>query len=643
MGSEGMTADRRPLVGAFANPAEIAAELLPPEAALPVSPATDRRVWDAASGCADRPTMADLIARAETDLGTPWPQPIASQAARAHRDGDRRSWETPAFARQHRLSRAAVAAASTLDERFLDAVADGIVLLCEQSSWCWPAHDDAYLRHGSVLANVDDPFLDLGAGEAVAQLAWIDQLLGAQLDARYPGLRGRIRREARIRVFDPFLVRRDWHWLGLEGDVHNWSPWIHGNVLVAALRLLDRSEDDALRIQIVTRAIEGLDRYVAALPEDGAIDEGYGYWWNGACRTLEALDLVAHATGRTLRTATDVPALRATIAFPHRMQLDDDWYVSFADSAARPSSDQPWHALHRAAVHAGDAQAAAHAASHRQPGRAVASEGEGLGRLLRGMTDQDWLAAVPRKAPLPQEVWLPSVQVAVARERAGSARGLALAIKGGHNGEHHNHNDIGSVVIASDGVPVVVDPGRPSYTLQTFGPDRYDIWTMQSSSHSVPEIRGTAQGVGRDFAARDAVPRDGGLSLDIARAYPVPELRSWRREARLNREAGQVSIADDWELEPWAGNGPEPPTTLRMMIAGDIRLGESEAVIHPLDGATPVLIRWPPEISATLVTRELDDPMLTGSWGTSLTRLDLDVTGRRSAAVVVMQIQKGNK
>src|SRR5690606_3825060 len=114
-------------------------------------------------------------------------------------------------------------------------------------SWCWPAHDDTAVRHASVLATVTDPFIDLGAGETVAQLAWLDHLLGGALDARYPGLRARIRHEARTRVFEPFLRRRDWHWLGLDSHVHNWNPWIHGNLLVAALRLLDDPAEKALR------------------------------------------------------------------------------------------------------------------------------------------------------------------------------------------------------------------------------------------------------------------------------------------------------------------------------------------------------------------------------------------------------------
>ncbi len=58
-------------------------------------------------------------------------------------------------------------------------------------------------------------------------------------------------------------------------------------------------------------------------------------------------------------------------------------------------------------------------------------------------------------------------------------------------------------------------------------------------------------------------------------------------------------------------------------------------VVTPLDGATPVRISWPDGITASLVVRELDDPMLTSVWGARLTRLDLDVTARDSVTVTV--------
>ena len=211
--------------------------LVSPDGALPVPGADDRSVWGRATGSADQTTITDLSRRAESDLGTPWPQLTARAYSRYFRDGDRDEYEQSVFARQRRLSRAAAVAAATLDPRWIDEVADGIILVCEQSTWCWPAHDDTYRARQAVLPSMIDPFLDLGAGEVIGQLAWVDQLLGTQLDERFPGLRTRIRHEAMVRVLEPFARRRDWHWLGLDGDVHNWNPWIHGNVPVSYTHL----------------------------------------------------------------------------------------------------------------------------------------------------------------------------------------------------------------------------------------------------------------------------------------------------------------------------------------------------------------------------------------------------------------------
>ncbi|MEU4428585.1 heparinase, partial [Actinoplanes sp. NPDC024001] len=325
---------------------------------LPVPPADDRQVW----GTVDPATLRGLRERAGAELATPWPVPLAGGYARYFRDGDRDAYEQVVFARQQRLSRAAVLAAATLATDWIDEVADGATLLCEQSSWCWPAHDDTFARHGAVVPTVTEPYLDLGAGEVAAQLGWIDHLLDAQLDERVPGLRARIRHEVNRRVLTPFLTRRDWHWLGRDGDVHNWSPWIQGNVLVAALQL---ETDAARRRVLVDLTVEGLDRYAAALPADGAIDEGYGYWWNGACRLLEALDVLAYATDGA---AGDLPAgpLWQTVSFPHRMHLGGPWHLNHADGSARPGPHLPWAALHRAARRVGDQDARAYAAAHRR-------------------------------------------------------------------------------------------------------------------------------------------------------------------------------------------------------------------------------------------------------------------------------------
>ncbi len=615
-----------------------------PAHSLPVPPAADRRAWTPVATWSR--TLEDLRQRADAEFATPWPVPLAHAYARYFRDGDRDGYEQAVFARQRRLSRAALVTAVTLDPAWVDEVADGVTLLCEQSSWCWPAHDDTRRVHGAVVPTVTDPFLDLGAGEVAAQLAWIDHLLGEQLDAHVPGVRARIRHEVDRRVLTPFAERRDWHWLGLDGDVHNWSAWIHGNTLVAALRLVD---DAPRRAHLVDLVVEGLDRYVASLPPDGAIDEGYAYWWNGACRALEALDVLAHATSGALGDAVpdavrQTAALRQTVAFPHRAHLGGDWYLNHADGPAHPPADQPWHALHRAARLVGDRDAQAHAAAHRAGGP-VAHESQGLGRLLRALTDPHWLGAEPGTPPLPRDTWFASTEVLLARPGAGSPAGLTLAVKGGHNGEHHNHNDVGSVVVALGGVPVLVDAGRPTYTAQTFGPDRYQIWTMRSGWHNAPLIRGGEQAPGRRYAARGAsVTVDdarSGLALDLAGAYPRSGVRYWRRDAWLDRASGRITVHESWSLDDAAAPDPGAPTVVHWLAAGTVRTASGRAEIDALDGAGTVLLTWRPgHAPVTMTVVALDDPLLSGVWGERLTRIGIDVSALGPTGTLTVTVEE---
>jgi hypothetical protein len=260
--------------------------------------------------------------------------------------------------------------------------------------------------------------------------------------------------------------------------------------------------------------------------------------------------------------------------------------------------------------------------------------------MLRGVTDAAWVGAARERSPLPREVWLPSVEVLLAREAAGSAAGLTVAAKGGHNGEHHNHDDVGSFVVASDGVPVIVDAGRPTYTAATFGPDRSSIWTMQSSWHNAPEVRGGRQGTGAAFRAEgttaSADATTARFSADLAGAYPDAGLRSWNRTVTLERGTHPlVAIDDTWAFADDGPNGPDAPTALHLLIAGELELHDDGARITPLAGATPVRVRWPAELAVTTTVRELDDPMLRGVWGARLTRVELDVTRHRRARVTV--------
>src|SRR6185312_7529634 len=123
----------------------------------------------------------------------------------------------------------------------------------------------------------------------------------------------------------------------------NWNPWIHGHLLAAALFLTD---DAATRANAVDLAVDGLSRYLEALPADGGCDEGYGYWWNGPARLVEALQLLDWVTKGAFNPWKSAP-LPELARYPQRMALGNGWYVNVGDGPARPAPDQPWDVLHR--------------------------------------------------------------------------------------------------------------------------------------------------------------------------------------------------------------------------------------------------------------------------------------------------------
>lgn len=149
-------------------------------------------------------------------------------------------------------------------------------------------------------------------------------------------------------------------------------------------------------------------------------------------------------------------------------------------------------------------------------------EGLSLKRSLYALVCRTELEA---EAPyMPEEtVLLPNLQTACVR-----ADGWFAGVKGGHNAEGHNHNDVGNFIVYRDGAPVLADAGGGTYTRWTFSARRYEIWSMQSSWHNCPDVNGFAQPAGVRFRA-------GEMRLD-GKTVTV------RFEAAYPEEAGLVSL-----------------------------------------------------------------------------------------------------
>jgi len=116
---------------------------------------------------------------------------------------------------------------------------------------------------------------------------------------------------------------------------------------------------------------------------------------------------------------------------------------------------------------------------------------------------------------------------------------IAFAAKGGHNGESHNHNDLGHFILHDRGDNVLADLGAGEYTREYFGSNRYQFLHNGSHGHSVPVIDGSFQLAGGQHRADILYYREtaGGIEfgLELSKAYGVQTLRSYQREFAWER------------------------------------------------------------------------------------------------------------
>jgi len=611
-----MSRNVRDLLAARHDPAFLRQHLLPADVWAPFPRAADRVAWAGLPAAHQH----SLLTAGEAALGQTWPALPATLWLDFVRTGIRRHFEEAHFGRRRQFLALVLAECVEHRGRFLDAIADGLWLICEETSWCLPAHLELQ-RAGTGLPDVTEPVVDLFAAETAATLAWADWLLGAELATVHPLLRDRLRHEVQRRMLTPCLEREDFWWLGWQRrhhPVNNWNPWCNSNWL-ACILLLETDPDR--RVQAVHKSLLSLDIFLNQQPADGGCDEGPAYWGRAAASFFDALELLHAATGGRLDLYGE-PLVHELARYVMRAHISGDWLLNFADAQARGEVDGllVWRFGRRI----GDAPLCAFGAwLHGRRPLPWLGKINTPTRLLANLFAAAEVAASPAAAPLLRDVWLPDLQVAVARDAGGTTDGFYLAAKGGHNAESHNHNDVGNFVVCLDGEPLLIDIGVETYTAKTFSPQRYEIWTMQTQWHNLPVINGTEQSNGRSFTARDvwhqADEATATFQLDLAGAYPAEAaVRKWTRALRLERGLG-ITLVDDYELQE-----AHRPALFHFITCAAPDLSVPGALrLQTPAGDAAILHYDVNRLVATTEPRQIDDPLLAASWGDGLHRVRL--------------------
>ena len=583
---------------------------------VPCPPTTDRDAWDTLAGF-DRLLAAGNASARE---GRRIPALPLSLWLRFIRKGERVKYEAAYFARRRTLARLALAEALSDAGQFLPQIADYVWAICEESAWQLPAHN-SYIRDTPQLPLPDTsrPVVDLFAAETGALLAMVHYLLGPALDDYAPGLAARITREVEARVLRPWRTEHFW-WMG-NGDepMCNWTPWCTQNCLIAQALLHPHSA--AANRAAVRRAAYSLDCFLKDYGEDGACSEGAQYYSHAALCLYNALDILCAMAPGVFDAAWSDPKLRAMGEYIANVHVAGPYYLNFADCSPLAGARGAREFLFGRRVDSRPLMALAAADFVRWPdGEPTTDSAAGINLFYlvqAAFAEADIRtfarAAAHEGAPQPGDAWYPSVGLRICRRGA-----FVAGMKAGNNADSHNHNDTGSVTLYKDGRPYLIDLGVESYTQKTFSPQRYEIWTMQSSWHNLPEFDpdGAAcqQLPGAEYAAREVHAPEGGLCMDLAPAYsPVPGLGYYRRSLALTEEGLHLTDETDY-----AGT-----VAMSLMSVEEPALQEGNLCFGTL-GYTPL----PADVRAVIEKVPVTDPRLRGAWPDAVYRTRLYFTGR---------------
>jgi len=273
----------------------------------------------------------ELVHRAEAANNDAWPEMLATEELEFQRNGNRTRFEAITFGRRGRLADLVVGECVAGEGKYLDQIANGIWLICEESFWGVPAHLGDQ-RAGEGLADVSEPIIELFGAETAATMAWVVYLLGEQLGGVSKLLVPRIQSETKRRILDVYLARNDFDWMGFKGGhLNNWNPWINSNILTAGIVL---EMDGARRAQLVAKICKSVDLFLADYSADAGCEEGPSYWSRSAASFFDCCNTLVSAHGGKGGMVLTHPFTRAMGQYIADVHIAKNLYVNYGDAHA---------------------------------------------------------------------------------------------------------------------------------------------------------------------------------------------------------------------------------------------------------------------------------------------------------------------
>ena len=551
------------------------------QAWVPYPAYTDRAAWDSLMGS----NKQRLIAAGEKLLDYKWQLIPATAYLEYERTGNRKIMEVPYDANRQALNTLMLAELAEGKGRFIDQLLNGAYMSCEMNSWVLSAHLPRQSSKRS-LPDFREQIIDLGSGGYGALMAWVHYFFRKPFDKINPVVSLQMRKAIKERILDPYMAKA------------------------------------------VYRSMKSVDKFINFVKSDGACEEGTSYWGHAAGKLYDYLQILSDGTGGKISLLNE-PMIRRMGEYMSRSYVGNGWVVNFADASAQGGGDPLLIYRFGKAVNSNEMMHfAAYLLNGRKP---YATMGNDAFRSLQSLLCCNDLAKETPKHDMPDVTWYPETEFCYMKNK----NGMFVAAKGGFNNESHNHNDVGTFSLYVNTIPVILDAGVGTYTKQTFGKDRYTIWTMQSNYHNLPMINGIPQKYGQEYKATNTTCNEKKrvFSTDIAAAYPSEaKVKNWIRSYTLDDR--KLTITDSYTLEEAVA-----PNQVNFMTWGNVTFPSQGKIQIEVKGQK-VELDYPTLFKAELETIQLDDPRLSNVWGKEIYRITLKTNEKKETGNYKFVIQQ---
>ena len=480
--------------------------------------------------------------------------------------------------------------------RYLDAIMDRIWAICEESSWVIPAHSQTTLP-----VYTDISWVDLVSAETGRTLTEALYIIGDKLDEHDPMIKQRALYEIERRCWKPYMEYDNMWWMfraGTRAKLNNWTAVCNCGVVGSAILAMN---DNQRLAKMIEKCLKSMNDFLPCFDKQGGCDEGPGYWGYGVSNHVWLSYLLEMRTGKI--SLLNTPEAKEIAMFPQRATFSGNSVVNFSDCSPKVSFSPSLMFYLGQRLSLPEVSAFAQYQYDLNP------------RI--SFFDIRSLAWIPIWGPVGRwtEKWksekhfyYSEMQWMISRANPEDENSLMLAVKGGHNAENHNQNDVGNFIVHYGGESIIADLGAGTYTRDYFSSKRYEILVNSSWGHNVPLVNDYQQPAGGQYSAQvlghSYTDVEDALELEMSNAYPDDaKIRVLIRRVSLHRDgkAGWVELDDQIRLD-----GDKGTVKLPLYVAGEV-ISEDSATFRIVGQKASIWIQYQPQSTKPIIEQVQTD------------------------------------